>query len=204
MRYFMKSTSPFYIAAFKEIRAMASERHRFYKAKAAEWGFDEIACTDFRSPAYFFKRADDPTAHIGPTIEGFKGGQSVKDPKGTYFRYSFHGRNKRASELMKQLKDAPALPPELQGDNHWRRKDISAVFCARFGLPDGVFQSNHISFGVIYLLNDDLLACSLPYRNDTSKEAAPAVFPEGFEEITERALHAEIDRHNQAIEVAAA
>ena len=31
-------------------------------------------------------------------------------------------------------------------------------------------------------------------------EAAPAVIPEGFEEITERAWHAEIDRHNKAVQ----
>ncbi|MCY1382783.1 hypothetical protein D9M69_708400 [compost metagenome] len=102
------------------------------------------------------------------------------------------------------MNDAPPLPAELQGEVTHFRRCIATAFCIRFGLPNSVFTGNTVGFALVYLLQGDLLVCNLPYRDDNSKEAAPAVFPIGFEEITERAWHTEVDRHNAAIRERAA
>lgn len=200
MRYFMRSTDPRYVEAFKVLRAEAGARIRFFQEKAREWGFDEISAEEFGGPTSFFKRVSEgDKASRGPAVEGFKGGERMLDEKGYFFRYSLHGRNKRATELVRQLRDAPPVPAELNdGKSHFRR-NIASVFCARFSLPNNVWTGNSLGFALVHLLVDDVLVCSLPYREDDTKEAAPAVFPTGFEEITERVWAADIDRHNKSV-----
>lgn len=204
MRYFMRTTEPEYVEAFKALRATASERYKFFKQKIQEWGFDEIACSDFGFPTSFYKRCSGSLADPrGPAIDGFKGGERVIEQDTYFYRYQFR-RSKKATELQKQFDGAPAMPPELTGDNYYRRPNIASAFCVRFGLPNNVFHGDRIGFALVHLLSGEVLVCSLPCREDDSKEAAPAVFPQGFMEITERAWAAEIDRHNKSVSEAGA
>lgn len=203
-RYYMKSTDSNYVEAFKELRAMATARFHYLHAKAKSLGFDEIAVHDFGADVSFYKKREGISpARKGDTIEGFKGGELTYEKKGSFYRYQLRQNNKTASAIRKDIAAGmPERPVELNGDLYWRRPTISAVFCARYGLPDGIYDGSHsIGYGQVYLLQDSIIACSLPYRDDGSKDAAPAVFPEGFEEITERALVAEIDAHNKALEI---
>lgn len=198
MRYYMKTTAPLYVEAFKEILDQASARHRFFKQIAQGWGFDEIGMQEFSYPTTFYKRcAAEEKQQRGPEIEGFKGGERHHQDGATYFKYTFR-RSKHATELRKQYAGAPELPAELQGEHF--RSDMATAFCQRFQLPNHVFTGNSIGFALVHLLQGDILVCNLPYRDDNTIEAAPAVIPEGFEEITERAWHAEIDRHNKAVQ----
>lgn len=202
MRYYLKTTDSLHVATFQAIEEMATARYQFFIALAREWGFDEIGMHEFGEP-HFFSTLTEERDRKGPAIEGFKGGELIHHKGKRYFQYTFHGRHKRAAELRKQFADAPPLPPELQGEQYnFGRHNVDAVFTRRIGLPDGVWEGNRISFAMCYLLKGDVLVCSLPFNTRTDKEAAPAVIPEGFEEITERAWAAEIDRHNAALEVA--
>lgn len=202
-RYYIKTGSAHYIEAYKSLRAMAAARFRFLKQKAVEWGFDEFGAQDFSACVYFFKLCE-PSVVVqrkGPEIEGFKSGERVYQQGAYYYRYELRQNNKRATAMRKEIKEGlPPLPDELAGRLGWIRPSISAAFCARFGLPDGVFHGNCIGYGQVVFLHESLIACSLPYRDDGSKDAVPAVFPEGFEEITERALDAEISAHNAALD----
>lgn len=200
MRYYMKTMAPLYVEAFKEIRDQASARHRFFKQIAQSWGFDEIGMQDFGYPSTFYKRctAEDKQQR-GPEIEGFNGGERHHQDGATYFKYTFR-RSKHATELRKQYVGAPELPAELQGEHI--RSDMSSAFCQRFQLPNNVFTGNSIGYALVHLLQGGILVCNLPCRDDDSIESAPAVFPDGFEEITERAWRAEIDHHNRSIKEA--
>ena len=200
MRYYLRSTDPLHVATFKAIQDMAVARYRFFISQAKEWGFDEIGMHEFGEPHFFCKLAGDAADRMGPAIEGFKGGEAFHHEGKRYFQYTMHGRNKRATELRKQFKDAPPLPPELQGEQYnFGRADVDTVFAKRLGLPDGVREGSRISFAMAHLLRGDVLVCSLPFNTRADKEAAPAVIPEGFEEMTQRAWAAEIDKHNAAI-----
>ena len=200
MRYYLKSTDPLHVATLKAIKAMAGARYQFFIALAREWGFDEIGMHEFGVPHFFCKLACEGTDRKGPAIDGFKDGERIEHEGRYYFKYTFHGRHKRSAELRKQFADAPPLPPELQGEQcTFGRRNVDTVFAMRLGLPDGVFEGNRISFALCHLLDGDVLVCSLPFNTRTDKEAKPAVIPEGFEEITERAWVAEIDRHNAKI-----
>lgn len=203
MRYFMLSRDPRYVEAYKELRAAASARIRFFQEKARALGFDEIGAEVFGFPGNFFKRVGDNDLQRGPAIDGFKGGKRVNTEQGAFFHYTLHGRNARATELMKAFQGAPDVPEEMKGRLYAIRRDISTAFCLRFGLPTNVWTGNAIAFGSVHLLSEELVACNLPYRDDNSKEAAPPVFPAGFEEVTERAFIAAIDAHNRALEGAA-
>lgn len=203
MRYYLKSKDPSHIAAFKALKEMADSRYRFFIALARGWGFDEIGMHQFGEPHFFCKLAGDNQDWNGPAIEGFKGGEVIRHEGKRYYQYTLHGRNKRASELRKLFNDAPPLPTELQGEHYtFGRRDVDTVYTKRMGLPNGVWQGNRVSFALCHLLDGDVLVCSLPFNTRSDNEAAPAVIPEGFEEITERAWVAEIDRHNAAIKVA--
>lgn len=201
MRYYLKTTDPQYLEAFREIKGMAGARFRFFKQKAQEWGFDEIGLEDFGSPTSFFKLQQNGQGGLkkGPFIEGFKGGYLHHQEGNAYFRYSFHGRNKTATVLMRELENAPALPLELTGDQHHFRKNIATAFCLRFGLPTYSFDSSRVELAMVYLLRSGVLVCSLPYNTRNDYEAVPAVIPEQFEEITERAWATEIDKHNASV-----
>ncbi|MBU0563285.1 MAG: hypothetical protein KJ890_07160 [Gammaproteobacteria bacterium] len=199
MRYYLKTTDPLLIATFRSLKETAAARYMFFIALAREWGFDEIGMHEFGEP-HFFSKLMEGRDRKGPAIEGFKGGELIHHNGKRYFQYTFHGKNKRASELRKQFADAPPLPSELLGEQYnFGRRNVDTVFTKRTGLPDGVWEGNRISFALCHLLDGDVLVCSLPFNTLTDKEAAPAVIPEGFEEITERAWVAEIDRHNAAV-----
>lgn len=201
MRYYLKSTDPLHVATFQAIKEMATARFRFFISLAKDWGFDEIGMHEFGEPHFFCKLAGEDSGCKGPAIEGFKGGEAIHHEGKRYFQYTFHGRNKRATELRKLFQGAPPLPPELQGEQYnFGRRNVDTVFAKRLGLPDGVWEGNRISFALCHLLTGGVLVCSLPFNTSTDKEATPAVFPEGFEEITERAWVAEIDKHNAAVE----
>lgn len=203
MRYYLRSKDPLHVATFRALKDMADGRFRFFIALAREWGFDEIGMHQFGEPHFFCKLAGDNQDRKGPVIEGFKGGEVIGHEGKSYFQYTLHGRNKRAAELRTQFKEAPPLPPELQAEQYnFGRRDVDTVFTKRMGLPNGVWEGNRISFALCHLLDGDVLVCSLPFNTRTDKEAAPAVIPEGFEEITERVWVAEIDRHNAAIKAA--
>lgn len=200
MRYYLKTTEALPVSTFRSLKEMAAARYRFFIDQAREWGFDEIGMHEFGVPHFFCKLAGEGRDRQGPAIEGFKGGERIYHDGRYYFKYTFHGRHKRSAELRKQFADAPPLPPELQGEQYnFGRRDVDTVFTKRMGLPDGVFEGNRISFALCHLLDGDVLVCSLPFNTRTDKEAKPAVIPEGFEEITERAWVAEIDRHNAAV-----
>lgn len=200
MRYYIITTDQRYVDAMKELRAMASERYKFFRSKLASIGFDEMGTHEFGVPQFFYKLCEDQSGQErkGPAVAGFKGGDRVYDNGKYYFKYTVRGRGKAFYD---QLVDgAPALPQEMKTGEFYRRPDIDTVFCARFGLPDGVFNERAILFGSVFLLHGGtMVACSLPFREDDSKEAAPAVIPEGFTEVTERALQAEIKKHNDAL-----
>ncbi|AXH75201.1 MAG: hypothetical protein [Caudoviricetes sp.] len=204
MRYYMTSTDPRYVETLKAITAEAGDRHLFFKQKITAIGFDEMGMHAFGVPVFFYKLCPEGehAARKGPAIEGFKGGERVYDNGGYYFKYTVRGRGKKFYDEL--CAGAPALPGELKGAGSYRRPDISTVFASRFGLPDGVFNERSIQFASVFLLHDKtMVACSIPYRDDESKEAAPAVIPEGFTEVTERALQAEIKKHNDAVQGAA-
>ncbi|BCP56233.1 hypothetical protein K32_48500 [Kaistia sp. 32K] len=199
MRYYIKTTDPRYVEMLKELTALAGERYAFFKARAVELGFDEIGMHELGVPVFFFKQcADGATApRKGPKIAGFKGGDRVYDGGKYHFKYSVSGRGKAFYDAF--VAGAPTAPEELTKGNFYR-PSISTVFCLRLGLPDGVFDERSIQFGTVFLLHDKtMVACSLPFRDDDSKEAAPVVIPDGFEEITERALVEEIKKHNESI-----
>lgn len=199
MRYYLKTTDSLHVATFKALEEMAAARYLFFIALAREWGFDEIGMHEFGEPHFFCKLTEEQSRK-GSAIEGFKGGELIHHEGRRYFQYTFHGKNKRAAELRKQFADAPPLPPELQGECYtFGRRDVDTVFTKRIGLPNGVWEGNRVSFALCHLLDGGVLVCSLPFNTRTDEEAAPAVIPEGFEEITERAWVAEIDRHNAEV-----
>lgn len=199
-RYYMKTDDPKVLKDVDDLKALSVRRYNFFIAKAREWGFEHIAFEDFSEPYYFFKEATKDGPLTGPKVEGFKGGDPYWQDGKRYWKYSFHGRNKTASAMMKELKAAEPIPPELQGSYH-RRSNLAAVFCARYGLPDGVFSGNCISYGVVArLTHQNILVCSIPFCDDEgSREKALPVFPEGFTEITEREMHELIKEHNDSL-----
>lgn len=200
-RYYLKTTDRKYLKAYEKIQKVSAARVKKFREIARSWGFDEIACEDFGTPMYFFKEVDGGVRQKGPEIEGFKGGSMVSEAGRTFYKYSFHGKNKTGTELRKQLSEAPVepLPKELWGKHH-HRLSIDAVFAARFGLPDGVFSERRLKFAMVYRLRGDVLVCSLPYCSDkTSNEYKPVVIPKGCEEITGRAWAEMIDEHNAAV-----
>lgn len=197
MRYFLKTKDPLYVDAWKALTEVRDARYYFFKEKVESWGFHAFGMEDFCIPhAFFILRKEGDKSYRGPAIEGFKGGKLSFQKDGAYFHYTLHGRNRRATELRKQLEGAPPAPAELNG-NHFRR-DREAAFCARFGLPNAVFDGGRINFALIYLLHDGTLVCSLPFSTG-GRDPAPAVIPEGTEEITERAFRELIDQHNAAV-----
>lgn len=197
MRYYLKTTDQKYVESYQQLAEMARDRAKHVLTLARTWGFDEIGMDDFSDHVAFFKMAteDDRKLRVGPPIEGFRACR--KNPRdyhndGLYFRYYFHGRNKLAAELQKQLNAGmPPRPEELK--DHFRRPTVDSAFSVRHGLPDGHFSGNKILYSMIYLLRGDVLVMSLPVTDEE------VVIPDGCEEITERAWGAEIDKHNAAI-----
>lgn len=197
MRYFLKTTDQKYVESYRQLSEMARDRSKYVLKMARSWGFDEIGVNGFSDHVAFFKLAteDDRSLRFGPPIEGFRACR--KNPKehyndGLYFRYYFHGRNKLATELQKQLKAGmPPRPEELK--EYFRRPTVDSAFSVRHGLPDGHFSGNRILYSVIYLLHDNTLVMSLPVTDEE------VVIPETCEEITERACGMEIDKHNDAV-----
>lgn len=200
MRYYITTTDTRHVDTLRELKAMAGARYRFFKAKIEAMGFDELGMHEFGVPRFFYKLCDDQInpPYKGPAVPAFKGGDRVHEGGKYYFKYTVRGTGKAFYD---QLVDgAPAVPEELTKGDFYRKPDINTAFCMRLGLPDGVFNERAILYGQVFLLhNDTMVACSLPFRDDDSKEAAPAVIPDGFIEITERALHAEIKKHNEAL-----
>lgn len=200
MRYYITTSDTRYVDALRELKAMAGARYRFFKAKIEALSFDELGMHEFGVPCFFYKLCEDQfnPERKGPAVDGFKGGDRVYENGKYYFKYAVRGRGKAFYE---QLTDgAPAVPEELTKVDFYRKPDINTVFCMRLGLPDGVFNERAILFGQVFLLhNDTMVACSLPFRDDDSKESAPVVIPDGFTEVTERALQAEIKKHNEAL-----
>lgn len=197
MRYYLKTTDRKYIESYKQLAKMARDREKHVLKLARTWGFDVIGMDDFSDHVAFFRLAtkDDRKRRVGPPIEGFRACR--KNPQAYhngrfYFRYYFHGRNKLATELQKQLKAGmPPRPEELK--ECFRRPTVASAFSVRHGLPDGHFTGNKILYSMIYLLRGDIIVMSLPVTNEE------VVIPDNCEEITERAWGAEIDKHNTAI-----
>ncbi|MBB3017630.1 hypothetical protein FHR70_000670 [Microvirga lupini] len=202
MRYYITSTDPRHVEVLKEITAQAANRYRFFKEKVEALGFDELGMHPFSVPMFFCKRCQEENPpRVGPSLADFKGGERICENGVYYFKYTVRGRGKKFYDTL--CEGAPAIPDELKGANSYRRPTIDTVFAARLGLPDGVFSGRSINYASTYLLHGKtMVACSLPYRDDDSTEAAPVVIPDGFVEVTERALHAEIKKHNDALQAA--
>lgn len=201
MRYYMLSEDSSHVDTLNQIMQMAVERYNFFKPRVEALGFEEMGMHAFGVPIFFCKRCEDQTnpPRKGVKIPGFKGGERIHENGTYYFKYTVSGRG---AKFYSELCDgAPSNPAELSGDNYYRRQDVDAVFAARLGLPDGVFNDRAILFASVWLLhNKTMVACSIPYGEDGSKEDKPAVIPAGFIEVTERALQSEIKKHNDNLE----
>ena len=201
MRYYLRATDPKYVQAYKDLRGCAKERYLFFKALAQQWGFDEIGMHDFLPPEFFCKLAEDTKARKGAAIEGFTGGDAQYHGRKRYFVYTLHGRNKRATQLAKTFKDAPAQPSGVVDDRNFvRNPTIKALFISQLGLPNDVIIGSRVLHGDAKLLDGDVLVLDLPFTTDPAQPKTHAIVPDGFEEITARVYAAEIDKHNAAIE----
>ncbi len=197
MRYFLKTSDPVLVQSYRQLTVIESARWKYVKQIALSWGFDEVGMTGFSRHVAFFKVAaeDDRHNRVGPSIEGFR--PCRKNPTSyhndeRYFRYYFHGRNKLATQLQKQLDEGmPPAPKELSGNQF--RYTVDSAFCIRQGLPNEHFAGNKILYSMVYLLRGDILLMSLPVTDEK------VVIPKGCEELTERAWGAEIDKHNAAV-----
>lgn len=208
-RYYLTSTDEEVIQGYKAMKEMASARVKHFHELARSWGFDEIAMWEFGTPTSFFKLAetkDDegmPRPYKGPAIPGFKGGDKYYQSSKVFYKYSFHGRNKLATQMQKEMKEgAPPCPEFPEGFGH--RRDLDTAYCYSLGLPTAVFCGMAINYPVVHLLklaSGPVLVMSVPFNEDEDQgDLTPAVFPEGFEEVTERKIKHLVSEHNLRIE----
>lgn len=198
MKYFIATEKQEHIDSYKQLKAASIEVYRHFKAKAIELGFEAIGIADFDIPHWYFKRCEDQTAPAanGPRIHGFKGGAKYFESGIYYYAYQL-SHAKSSARLIKDLRDGqPAMPEELDNLAKYAplRRTIGEVLAVRLGLPPSLIVKASIIFSQAFYLSDKTLALMIPYNKDN-----PAIVPEGFKEISERALDELLDKHNAGI-----
>ena len=197
IRYYLKTQEQKFLDLYDDINDIKLARQEHILKVAREHGFVAAALSDFGEYVYFYMPAGDEAPLKGPAIEGFKAGHLTREDGKKFHVYELRANGRRATAIRKQIQNGlPSAPPET-GDN-WRNNNVSGVFAARLGLPDGVFAGGRLGSARVYKLMRTTIVCSLPCKEegDDWDLAKPAVIPDGFTEITEREWHQLVVEHN--------
>lgn len=188
---FLTTQNPEHLAMYNDLRAKRILRDKYFRELVTAAGFDEYGGDEFGFPRAFFKKAVG-VDRKGPTVDGFKGGDSHWDGEVRYFKYTIHGNKPAGTAFGKSLQ---ACPHESPIEGNVIRPSLSAAVCQRLGFPTELFSDGKVMFSQVHLLKGLTLVLSIPFDTDN----LPGDPPEGFTEVTELRFCKLIDEHNASL-----